>query len=195
MTFDRNRLCIELQRLDWGHELKDEVIREIVDSAELAQYEAGQTVVKLDQAMDRVYFVIAGRLSGVLFDRIGKAVHREIFGRGSVVGMFSALLPDRSHLQVEAVEPTTVIHLSLDELLRLTTRYREFQLTLLRIAANLVKRVMIVDRELPKPAVVGMIHHSHASRPLAAQLAGQSLGWLRAICLGTDLPMRLCLYW
>jgi predicted acylesterase/phospholipase RssA/CRP-like cAMP-binding protein len=173
MTFDRNRLCIELQRLDWGHELDDEVIREIVDSAELAQYGAGQTVVKLDQPMDQVYFVIEGRLSGVLFDRIGKPIHREIFGRGSVVGLFSALLPDRSYLQVEAVEPTTVIHLSLDELLRLAARCREFQLTLLRIAANLVKRIMIVDRELPKPAVVGMIHHSPATRSLAAQLAGR----------------------
>ena len=171
MTLDRNRLCIELQRLDWGHELKDEVIREIAASAELVQYEAGQTVVKLDQAMDRVYFVITGRLSGVLFDRIGKPIHREMFGRGSVVGLFSVLLPDRSYLQVEAVEPTTVIHLSLDDLLRLTARYREFQLTLLRMAANVVKQVMMVDRELPKPAVVGMVHHSPASRSVAVQLA------------------------
>lgn len=186
MTFDRNRLCIELQRLDWGHELKDEVIREIVDSAELAQYEAGQTVVKLDQAMDRVYFVIAGQLSGALFDRIGKAIHREIFGRGSVLGLFSVLLPDRSYLQVEAVEPTTVIHLSLDELLRLMTKYREFQLTLLRIAANIVKRIVMVDRELPKPSVVGMIHHSHATRSLAAQLAGRLRQLGESPCVAGD---------
>ncbi|MBO0862672.1 MAG: patatin-like phospholipase family protein [Chloracidobacterium sp.] len=173
MAFDRHRLCIELQRLDWGHELKDEIVREIVDSAELAQYKAGQPVIKLDQAMDRVYFVIQGRLSCVLFDKIGKTIHREILGRGSVIGLFSAPLAYRSRLQIEAVEPTTVIHLSLDELLRLASRYREFQLSLLRSSANLVKRIMQVDRERPKPAVVGIIHHSQASRALAAQLTGR----------------------
>jgi hypothetical protein len=35
-----------------------------------------------------------------------------------------------------------------------------------RIAANLVKRLLMVDRELPKPAAVGVVHHSDASRQL-----------------------------
>ena len=39
-----------------------------------------------------------------------------------------------------------------------------------RIAANVVKKLILVDRELPKPAVVGVAHHSDASRPLAVQL-------------------------
>jgi predicted acylesterase/phospholipase RssA len=87
-----------------------------------------------------------------------------------VVGLFSVLLSDRSHLHVEAVEPTTVISLTLEDLLRLMARHREFQLTMLRIAANLVKHLVVVDRELPKPAAVGVVHHSDVSRPVALQL-------------------------
>ena len=40
-----------------------------------------------------------------------------------------------------------------------------------RISANIVKQLVMVDRELPKPAVVVIVHHSQASRPLAQQLA------------------------
>jgi predicted acylesterase/phospholipase RssA/CRP-like cAMP-binding protein len=171
MNLDQQRLCIELQRLDWARQLKEEVIQDIAASAELMELRAGQVIIALDSEINRVYFVVAGRLAGALFDRLGKEIHRDILGRGSVVGLFSVLLPDRSHLHVEAVEPTTVIHLALDELLRLTAKYREFQLTMFRIAANIVKQLVLVDRELPKPAVVGIAHHSNASRPLGVQLS------------------------
>lgn len=88
-----------------------------------------------------------------------------------MVGLFSVLLPDRSYLHVEAAEHTTVIHLGLDDLLRLAAQHREFQLAMFRIAANLVKHLVMVDRELPRPAAVGVVHHCDASRPLAVELA------------------------
>jgi predicted acylesterase/phospholipase RssA/CRP-like cAMP-binding protein len=171
MNLDQQRLSIELQRLDWARQLKEEVIQELVASARLIEFQAGQVVIELDSDVNNVYFVLAGRLEGALFDPVGKEIHRDTFQRGSVVGLFSVLLPDRSYLHVAAVEPTTVIALALDELLRLTAKYREFQLTMFRIAANLVKHLVMVDRELPKPAAVGVIHHSDASRPLAVELA------------------------
>ena len=168
---DQERLCAELRRLDWARQLPEEVIREIASTAELVQYQAGQIVIALDSEIKHVYFVISGRLEGVLVDRLGKVLKRDILWRGSVVGLFSVLLPDRSHLQVEALEPTTVIRLTLDELLQLTSKHHDFQLTMFRVSANIVKQLVVVDRELPKPAVVGLFHHSPASRPLARQLA------------------------
>jgi predicted acylesterase/phospholipase RssA/CRP-like cAMP-binding protein len=171
MILDQQRLHIELQRLDWSRQLKEEVIQDIAASAELTEFQAGQVIINLDSLIKHVYFVVTGRLTGGLYDLLGKEIHRDIFERGSVVGLFSVLLPDRSHLQVEAVEPTTVIQIALEELLRLTAKHREFQLSMFRIAANVVKHLVMVDRELPKPAVVGVVHHSDASRPLAVELA------------------------
>ncbi len=171
MGLDQNRLCVELQRLDWARQLEEPVIHEIAASSELMEYQPGQVVIPLDSEINHVYFIVTGRLEGALVDRIGKQVHHEVFGRGSVVGLFSVLLPDRSHLHVEALEPTTVVRLTLDQLLRLTSTHREFQLTMFRVAANIVKRLVIVDRDLPKPAVVGVIHQSTASRSLTGHLA------------------------
>jgi predicted acylesterase/phospholipase RssA/CRP-like cAMP-binding protein len=186
MNLDQQRLCIELQHLDWARQLKEEIIQDIASSAELMELPAGQVIIHLDAEINHAYFVVAGRLAGGLFDLLGKEIHRDIFERGSVVGLFSVLLPDRSHLHVEAVEPTTVIQLPLDELLRLTAKYREFQLAMFRIAANIVKHLVMVDRELPKPAVVGVVHHSDASRPLAVELARRLRQLGESPCVASD---------
>jgi CRP-like cAMP-binding protein len=172
MQLDQHRLCVELQRLAWAHDLKEEVVEDIVASASLAEYQAGQVVIERDSDVTDVYFVISGRLEGALSDRLGKEIHRDEFRRGSVVGLFSVLLPDRSYLHVEATEHTTVIVLGVDDLLRLTAKHREFQLAMFRVAANVVKRVMRVDRDRPRPAAVAVVHHSDTSRPLAVELVG-----------------------
>lgn len=200
MTLEQHRLHVELERFDWARELDKETIQDIAATAELIEFQPGEAVFELDSDLKRVYFVISGRLEGSLFDRLGKEIHRDTFRRGSVVGLFSVLLPGRSNLHVEAAEHTTVIHLTLDDLLRLTTKHREFQLTMFRIGANIVKRLVIVDRELPKPAVIAVVHHSDASRSLVAELARrlQQLGELPCVAgdrengkLGPEIPQRL----
>jgi CRP-like cAMP-binding protein len=125
MHLDQERLRIELRHLNWARQLDEEVINEIAAAAEVTEFQSGQVIVELDSEIKRVYFVVSGRLEGVLFDRLGKQVHCDTFQRGSVVGLFSILLPDRSRLRIEAAEPTTVIQLTLEELLRLTANYRE----------------------------------------------------------------------
>jgi len=170
MNLDQQRLCIELRRLEWADQLDEQVIQDIAAAAQLMEFHPGQVVIELDSRIDHVYFVVAGRLEGALFDRLGKEIRRDVFRRGSVAGLFSALLPERSHLHVEAVEPIIAICLGLDDLFRLTAKHREFQLAMFRVAANLVKKLVLVDRDLPKPAVVGVVHHSRASRPLTVQL-------------------------
>jgi predicted acylesterase/phospholipase RssA/CRP-like cAMP-binding protein len=186
MDLDENRLCIELKRLDWAHELNDEIIRDIAAAGDVVQYETGQVVIELDTDINHVYFIIAGELAGTLYDRLGKSLHSDVFRRGSVAGMFSLLLVDRSHVHVEAVVPTTVMQLGLDDLLRLAARHREFQLAMFRVAANIVKHLVVIDRELPKPAVVGVVHHSDASRAITTQLAGRLLELGESPCMAGD---------
>jgi NTE family protein len=186
MHADKDRLCVELRRLEWAKELPEEIVQDIADSSQVMEYQAGQVVIELDTQIDYVYFVVTGRLEGALYDRLGKEVHRDHFRRGSVAALFCLLLPDRSRLHIEAVEPTTVVCLGLEDLLRLTSGHREFQLTMFRIAANLVKKLMLVDRELPKPAVVAVVHHSDASRPVTVQLVERLRELAESPCVAGD---------
>lgn len=173
MSPDQERLAIEVGRLDWARELPRAVIDEFVAAGDFAEFSPGKTVFGVEQAIDRAAFVISGRLVGTLYDQIGKEIHREVFGRGTVVGLFSMLLPDPSHLLVEAAETTTVLLLSLEELLRLCASHRQAQLAVLRLSANLVKKVLTADRDRPKPTVVAVVHHSPATRHLSIKLASR----------------------
>jgi NTE family protein len=186
MSLDYDRLCVELHRLDWARELDENVVDEIAASAELLEFEPGQVVIPLASEVVHVYFVVTGRLEAALFDRIGKQIHRDVFARGSVLGLFSVLLAERSYLHVEAIEPTTVCRLTLDEFLRLTSAHRDFQLSMLRIAANLVKRLVTVDRDLPKPAVIAVFHHSNNSRSLTRDLTRRLRQLDESPCMAGD---------
>ncbi|HVJ83094.1 MAG TPA: cyclic nucleotide-binding and patatin-like phospholipase domain-containing protein [Planctomycetia bacterium] len=170
MNLDKHRLCVELQRLDWARPLPESVVEEIAAAAEFVESPAGEVVVSLDSKIEHVYFIVTGRLAGALFDRIGKEILRQTLGRGAVFGLFSVVLPDRSYLHIEALEPTKMARLKMEDLLRLTAKHPDFQLAMFRIAANIVKQLAMVDRDLPKPAVVAVIHHSDDSRPLTRDL-------------------------
>lgn len=186
MNQDEDRLYIGIQHLDWARHLKEEVIQDLAACVNPMEFAAGQVVIEVDSEIEHTYFVVAGRLEGTLFDRLGKVVHRDTFQRGSIVALISALLPERSHVHVEAVEHTTVLQLALDDLLRLTARYPEFQLAMLSSAATVVKRLVMVDRERPRPAAVGVVHHSDASRPLALALAGRLRQLGESPCVAGD---------
>ena len=72
MTFDRRRLGIELQRLPWASQLPEDVIENIADSAETLHVNPSDVLVSVDAQSTWVYFVIEGRLEGLLYDRLDK---------------------------------------------------------------------------------------------------------------------------
>jgi NTE family protein len=164
-------LYAELRRLDWANGLSEETISAIRSTAETVEFRAGEMVVEIDSEITHVSFIITGRMQAALYDSLGKEIQTDTFVRGSVIGLFALGLSERSHIQVQAAEPSITIRLTLSELLQLTAQHVDFQLAMFRMAASRFKRyAMDVDRSLPKPSVVGIIHHSEASRPLIGRL-------------------------
>jgi NTE family protein len=139
-------------------------------------------------------------MQAVLYDLLGKEIQQDTFIRGSVIGLFSLGLSERSHLQVQAAEPSTAIRLTLSNLLQLTAKHADCQLAMFRLAANVFKRYVMVDRSLPKPSVVGIVHHTEASRPLVGRLASRLRDLGESPCIAgddeqwkpdQDIPFRL----
>lgn len=181
------RLRAELRRLDWAKGLSEETFAAITTTAEWVEFSAGEVVIEVESEITHVYFVIMGRLKATLYDLLGKEIQNDTFVRGSVVGLFALGLSDRSHMQVRATEPSTLIRLTLSDLLQLTAKHADFQLAMFRLGANIFKRyVMDVDRSLPKPSVVGIIHHTEASRPLARRLARRLRELDESPCIAGD---------
>ncbi len=183
----RERLHAELRRLEWAKELSEETFAAITNTAEWVEFHAGDMLIEVDSEITHVCFLITGRMQATLYDLLGKEIQKDTFVRGSVVGLFSLGLSDRSHLQVQATEPSIAIRLTLSELLQLTAKHADFQLAMFRLSANIFKRyVMDIDRSLPKPSVVGVIHHTEASRPLVGRLARRLRELDESPCIAGD---------
>jgi len=181
------RLNAELRRLDWAKGLSEETFAAITSTAETVEFRAGDMVVEVDSEINHVLFIITGRMQATLYDSLGKEIQNDTFVRGSVIGLFALGLPERSHMQVQADEPSTAIRLTLSELLQLTAKHKDFQLTMFRVAASRFKRyVMDVERSLPKPSAVGIIHHSEASRPLVGRLVHRLRELDESPCIAGD---------
>jgi NTE family protein len=166
------RLHAELRRLDWAKGLSEETFAAITNTVEWVEFHAGDVVIEVESEITHASFLITGRMHGTLYDSLGKEIQEDTFVRGSVVGLFALGLSDRSHMRIQATEPSTAIRLTLSDLLRLSAQHADFQLAMFRLAASRFKRyVMEVDRSRPKPSVVGIIHQTEASRPLVGRLA------------------------
>ncbi len=181
------RLQAELRRLDWANALSEETFAAITNTAEWVEFRAGDVVIEVDSEITHVSFIITGRLEAMLYDSLGKEILKDTLVRGSVIGLFALGLSDRSHFQVQATEPSTAIRLTLSDLLRLSAKYADFQLAMFRVAASRFKKyVMEVDRSLPRPSVVGIVHHSDASRPFAVRLARRLRDLYESPCVVGD---------
>jgi len=195
------RLHAELRRLDWAKGLSEEAFAAITSTAEWVEFRAEDVVIEVESEVTHVCFLVTGRMQATLYDSLGREIQKDTFVRGSVIGLFAVGLSDRSHVQVEATEPSAAIRLTLSDILRLTAKHPDFQLAMFRLSANIFKRyVMEVDRSLPQPSVVGIIHHSEASRPLCSRLARRLRDLDESPCIvgdderwkpGEDIPFML----
>ena len=180
------QLYVDLRRLEWAEGLGEETLIEIINTTEWVEFQTGEVVIEVESEITHAYFLVTGRLEATLYDSLGKEIQRYAFVRGSVPGLFSLGLSDRSYLHIQAAEPSTAIRLTLSDLLQLTAKHADFQLAMFRLSANMFKRYVTVDRSLPKPSVVGIIHHSEVSRPLTGRLARRLRDLDESLCIAGD---------
>ena len=180
------QILVDLRRLEWAKGLSEETLLAITKAAEWVKFHAGEVVIQVDTEITHVSFILSGRLQAAMYDWLGKEIQKDTFARGSIIGLFSLGLSERSHMQAVATEPSTAIRLTLSALLQLSAKHPDFQLSMFRAAANIVKRLVAVDRSLPKPSVVGIIHHTPATRPITARLTRRLQDLNETLCIAGD---------
>ncbi len=165
------QLRVDLRRLDWARELSEDTLTAIMSAAEWVEFHTGQVVLEVESEITHIYFLIIGRVQSTLHDSLGRELQKDTIVPGLALALVAIGSSDRSLLHIEAIEPSTAIKLTPEQLLQLSAKHPDLQLALFRLAVNAFKRYVMVDRSLPKPSVVGIIHHSEASRSLVARLA------------------------
>ncbi len=165
------QLHMDLRRLEWALGLSEESLTALAEAAEWVEFETGEVVIEVDAEITHLYFPITGRVQSTLYDSLGKAAGTDTIGPGRAIALIALGSTDRTLLHVEAVEPVTAIRLTPSALLQLAAKHTDLQTAVFRLTVNAFKRYVMVDRSLPKPSAVGIIHHSEASRPLVGHLA------------------------
>ena len=165
------QLHVDLRRLEWAVGLSEKTLRAITKTADWVEFHTGEVVIDVDSEITHMYFLITGRVQSTLHDSLGKVVQTDTMVPGLAIGLVALGSTERTLLHVEAIEPSTAIRLTPSDLLQLAAKHPDLQVALFRLAVNAFKRYVMADRSLPKPSVVGIIHHSEASRSLAGRLA------------------------
>lgn len=179
---------IGLKRLPWTKGLSEAAIVDIAKAGEFVQLQEGDFVHRAEETLTAVVFVVSGRLRASVMDVFGKEVLERPLLRGSVFGLFSIAQPDQANMNVVATEPSNVFRLGIEQLLELMTRHPEFQMNLYRLAGNLVRQIVMVDRTKSQPSMVGIIHQSPASRSLTPRLVRRLMQIEETPCVAGDDP-------
>ena len=160
----------DISRLPWTKGIGEQAIGEIIDASEFLEVAEGEIVSRAGDTLTAVYFVTRGRLWASVLDLFGKIVLERPMPRGACLGLFAVAQPEDYRVDVKAMEPTSLLKLSFDELLRLTAKHRQFQLNVYRLASELVREIVNVDRKREHPSTVGVVHQSAVSRALTVKL-------------------------
>ncbi len=182
----RDRLHLDLRRLGWATELSEETLTAITNTAEWVEFQSGEVVIEVDSEISHVYFLLTGRVEATLYDALGKEIEKDTIARGFAVGLLGLGSPDQAQLHAEAIEPSIAIRFKVSDLLQLAARHPDFQRAIFHLVVNAFKRYVMVDRSLPKPSIVGIVHHTEASRPLVGRLARRLRDLDESPCIAGD---------
>ena len=176
----------ELGRLPWAKDLSRETIDDLAATFQVVSLEAGEVVHRCDQSLTSAVFVIRGRLHATVKDLFGNDAFKHVLIRGTAFGMFSIAQPDDVNTDVVALEPSTILKLPLATLFDLGGKHRDLQMSLYRLAGQLVRRVVMVDRTKALPSAVGIVHQSPATREFTSRLLGRLSQIEDGLCLASD---------
>ncbi len=184
----KEMMIADLRRLSWVKGIGDDAIDEIAEYGHFLVATEGEVIHRAEDRMTAVYFVLRGRVQATVIDIFGREVMERQLMRGGVFGLFSIAHPDQSNVTITTLEPTTLIKLDFEKLHDLAARYRQLQLNLFRLAGQLVRQIVMVDRTKPQPSSVAVVHQSDRSRPLTRKLIQRLLPIEDTPCLVSDDP-------
>src|SRR5947209_5553532 len=101
----------------------DEVVQEVTRLAEVTYHETGAVVHEASAPLDKMIFVLRGRLKLVRIDARGVESLFRMIGRGEQFGLLFGALGEPVPLRVVALEQSTVLSLSYEQAMDLTFRY------------------------------------------------------------------------
>ena len=161
ISLTRERLHAELRRLNDKRAQRGNVHGDHESRLSGSSFAPGTWSLKSNQKSPTCPSSFTGRLQATLYDLLGKEIQKDTFVRGSVTGLFAVGLSDRSHLEVEAIESSTAIRLTLSDLLGIERERVDFRLAMFHFSSEPVQTIRDGRRSFASAAIRCGYHSSH----------------------------------
>src|SRR4051794_12353824 len=155
---------------DYFQGARDEILDEVTRLGEVTHHEIGDVVHEANVLLERVGFVLRGRLKAVRVDARGVESHLRMIGRGEQYGMMIGALTEPVPIRVIALEPTTVLDLNYELAIDLTFRYPELRRQWLTTFAGSLRKHFFGAAPRRAPMMLALIHQSPSTRHAAEKL-------------------------
>ncbi len=159
-----------IKRSAWTEGLSDAAMKEFSEAADFVEYKENEVVQRAEDQLTAIYFVARGRIQQTILDMFGRKIHQRPLISGAVFGLLSIDRPGPANVSLVATEPSSLIKLRFDQLHKLIAKYPVLQTNLYRMAGDVVRQLMMVDRTREQPSVVAIVHQSDSSRAMTPQL-------------------------
>jgi predicted acylesterase/phospholipase RssA/CRP-like cAMP-binding protein len=158
--------------------LSDEVVREISEQCELLRCESGEILHKANDPFAFIYLVIHGRIKLSLIDIQGHVLLERYQIPGTQIGALAAASGEPTPMQVEVIEPSTLLRLSYQTVFELTKQHDVFRQNMSRIIAEAVNSTLMGERRKKLPRLISIFHQAPVTRQLSRRLVSrlQELG-------------------
>ncbi len=141
MTIDTDEIVLILSGVKILQDLDVEVIEDIAQHINIAEFGAGEQVVEKGQMGNRIYFIFEGRVEVQIPDLQGEIKSRIMLKKGEVVGEISLLINSTYSADIVALTDTTAFYLDHERFRELIEKHPDFaevmtQLMTSRMAQN-----------------------------------------------------------
>ena len=141
MSIDTDEIVLILSGVEILQDLDIDVIEDIAEHIEIAEFGAGDIVVEKGHMGNRIYFIFEGKVEVQIPDKQGDIKRRIMLKKGEVVGEISLLINSTYSADIVALSDTTAFYLDHEHFRQLIEKHPDFaevmtQLMTSRMAQN-----------------------------------------------------------
>ena len=174
-----------------AHDLSDEQRKLIAESAQVVEYESGQSVHSLDSPLDGLLLLLTGEVELSVTAPDGSSQAIQFLGRDDQLGLLSLHQTEPFPVEVKAVQPTTAIFIPKSDAVQLLQDLPLWRRCLMQHLGPRLRNVLAHEKRRRRPRVVTFLHTNDRYREVTLLLIQRltSLGERVGVMSDHDLTL------
>jgi NTE family protein len=155
---------------DYFRGVSEEAIQDVLRVGQIRSYESGDLIHSPEDAVTATIFVLRGRVKAVRIDSHGREIPFAVVERGGQMGMLLSVLHEPMPVRVFALEFSTILVVNAEHGVELILKHPDLRALWMQSYAKTMRKMYFGAAPSRGPMVLGLMHESPATRPMAERL-------------------------